>query len=337
MGSNEVASNEVDRKFRFLTAYKDGRVEIHYSTQKTPPSNDPNTGVQSKDVTISTEPPVSARIYLPKIIDPTQKVPVLYYIHGGGFCFESAFSPLFHSHLMALVAEANVIAVSLEYGLWPERPLPGSYVDAWAGLQWIASHIGSYGLPGVRFIGMIMVHPFFGGMEDDEMWMFMYPTNCGKQDPKLKPPPEDLAKLTCEKVLFFFAEKDHLREVGGIFSDDLKKSGYKGAVEVVEHDGVAHEFHLFDPAHDKSTSEVMLDFDIHKLKTPSLSFSAFAEKDHLREVGGIFSDDLKKSGYKGAVEVVEHDGVAHEFHLFDPAHDKSTSLVKKFASFLNEV
>jgi len=27
-------------------------------------------------------------------------------------------------------------------------------------------------------------HPFFDGMENDETWMFMYPTNCGKQDPR---------------------------------------------------------------------------------------------------------------------------------------------------------
>lgn len=54
-------------------------------------------------------------------------------MHGGGFCFESAFSPLFHSYLLALVAESNVITVSLEYELWPERPKPGSYIDSRVG------------------------------------------------------------------------------------------------------------------------------------------------------------------------------------------------------------
>jgi len=55
-------------------------------------------------------------------------------MNGGGFCFESAFSPLFHSHLLALVAESNVLTVSLEYELWPERPKPGSYIDSRVGL-----------------------------------------------------------------------------------------------------------------------------------------------------------------------------------------------------------
>lgn len=286
-----MENGEVAHEFRFFRAYKDGRTEIFYQTQKVPPSIDPNTGVQSKDVTISTKPPVSARIFLPKIHDPTQKLPVLYYIHGGGFCFESAFSPIFHNHLMALAAQANVIAVSIEYGLFPERPLPGCYEDSWAGLQWVATHVngngpeswlndhadfnrfftggdsgganvgnylavrvGSEGLPGLKIVGMVMVHPFFGGMEDDEMWMHMNPTNSGLQDPKLKPPAEDLAKLACDRILIFFAEKDHLREVGGAYYEDLKKSGYKGIVEVVEHEGEAHEFHLFNPASDNAAS-----------------------------------------------------------------------------------
>jgi hypothetical protein len=31
---------------------------------------------------------------------------------------------------------------------------------------------------------MIMVHPFLDGMENDEMLVFMYPTNCEKQGPR---------------------------------------------------------------------------------------------------------------------------------------------------------
>jgi len=45
-------------------------------------------------------------------------------MHGGGFCFESAFSPLFHGHLLALVAESNAITVSLEYGHGHRGPNP---------------------------------------------------------------------------------------------------------------------------------------------------------------------------------------------------------------------
>ncbi|CAK7329849.1 unnamed protein product [Dovyalis caffra] len=103
---------------------------------------------------------------------------------------------------MALVAEANVIAVSLEYRLWPDRPLPGSYIDTWVGLQWMASHANGNG-PEPRLNDHEDLSRFFMGGDCN-----------GEQDPKLKPPAEDLANLGCKKVLIFLAEKDHLREMG---------------------------------------------------------------------------------------------------------------------------
>ncbi|XP_062024885.1 2-hydroxyisoflavanone dehydratase-like [Rosa rugosa] len=274
----ESTNNEVAREFRLFKVYKDGRVEKFHNTQKVPPSTDSVTGVQSKDVLISPEPAVSARIFLPKIHDPTQKLPILFYIHGGGFCLESAFSPMFHKHLTSLAAEANAIAVSVEYGLFPDRPIPACYDDSWAALKWVQSHstrsgtdpwlnqyadfnrvflggdsgganichslavrVGSIGLPGVKVAGMVMVHPFFGGSAvDDEMWLYMCPENGGVQDRRLRPPAEDLAKLGCDRVLIFFAEKDHLRQVGQWYCDELKKSEWGGSVEVVEHEDVFH-------------------------------------------------------------------------------------------------
>ncbi len=109
----------------------------------------------------------------------------------------------------------------------------------------LAIRIGSNELPEVIIAGIVMVHPFFGGLEeDDKMGLYMCPENGGVQDKRLRPPAEDLAKLGCERVLIFFAEKDHLREVGQWYCDELKKSDWGGSVEVVEHKDVAHEFHL---------------------------------------------------------------------------------------------
>ena len=107
-----------------------------------------------------------------------------------------------------IVVYVNVIVVYVEYGLFPARPLPACYEDSWKALQWVASHadgsgselwqndhtdfgeffvggdsaggnishtlafrVGSIGLPVVHLVGIIMTHPFFGGTEDDEMWL----------------------------------------------------------------------------------------------------------------------------------------------------------------------
>ncbi|KAJ0077663.1 hypothetical protein Patl1_36175 [Pistacia atlantica] len=398
-------NSEIVKEFRFFRVYKDGRIELFSPPcPKVPPSDDPVTGVRSKDVTISSEPPVSARIFIPKVSDPNQKFPLLFLVHGGGFCVMSAFAPRYHlfcntvsaqagavivsveyglfpdrpipacyedswaalhgvsaggniSHTLAfrvgsiglpgvkaedlaklgcervlifvaekdhlnvvgknyhedlkksgwggrvelfeshgeehvfhmdnpksekavevtnngfsmmsafsphyhnfcsrVLAQAGVIVVSIEYGLFPERRLPAYYEDSWVALQWVESHVGGNGpepwlndqvnFKKVFFGGDSSVHPFFGGAEDDEMWLFMNPIHGGLKDPKLKPHMEDLAKLGSERVLIFVAEKDDLNIAGKNYYEELKKSGWKGRVELVENHGGDHCFHLRHP------------------------------------------------------------------------------------------
>ncbi|KAM1188366.1 hypothetical protein ACFX13_024990 [Malus domestica] len=205
-----------------------------------------------KDVTIQPEPAVSARIFLPKIQDPAQKLPVLLYLHGGGFIFESAFSPIFHNFVDRLAAEAHAIVLSVEYGLFPDHPVPACYEDSWAALKWLASHasgdgteswlnkyadfdrlfiggdsgganlshylavrVGSIGQPDLKIGGVVLVHPFFGGLEeDDQMFLYICPENGGLEDRRLRPLPEDFKRLACGKMLIFFAAGDHLRGAG---------------------------------------------------------------------------------------------------------------------------
>ncbi|KAG6711441.1 hypothetical protein I3843_05G047900 [Carya illinoinensis] len=288
------SDEEITHNFRFFHEYKDGRVVIHRPpAEKVPPSDDQVTGVRSKDAVISSEPAVSVRIFIPKSTESTQKLPLLFYIHGGGFCMQSAFSAQYHAFLNTFVAKANVIAVSVEYGLFPTRPIPACYEDSWAALQWVASHsnrngpepwlndhadfqrvfiggdsaggnishtqavrVGSIGLPGVKVVGVVLVHPYFGGTDDDRMWLHMCPTNGGLEDPRLKPAAGDLARLGCERVLIFVAEKDHLMDVGKRYYEELKKSGWGGSVEIVENLGEEHCFHLFNLKYDKAVGVI---------------------------------------------------------------------------------
>lgn len=85
--------------------------------------------------------PVS-RLYLPKLTttNQNQKFPLLVYFHGGGFCISSPFTSKYHSYLNALVAEANVVAVSVNYRKAPEHPIPAANQDFWAALQWVVNH-----------------------------------------------------------------------------------------------------------------------------------------------------------------------------------------------------
>ncbi|KAI3690057.1 hypothetical protein L2E82_48032 [Cichorium intybus] len=117
-------------------------IERLLTTPRLPPSTDPITGVQSKDVLISPDHETKSRIFLPKINpeDPPQKLPLIVYIHGCGFCIGSPINIVTHSFLTPLVSQTPVVAIAVGYRLALENPLPTAYHDYWAAFQWIASH-----------------------------------------------------------------------------------------------------------------------------------------------------------------------------------------------------
>ncbi|URE01285.1 Carboxylesterase family [Musa troglodytarum] len=115
--------------------------------------------------------------------------------------------PILHNYLNSLVARAHVVAVSINYRLAPEHPIPAAYDDSWKALRWVASHAnggpgpdrwladhadfdrlflagdsaganiahhmamraGAEGLQrGVGVHGVVLVHPYFLGSEPVE-------------------------------------------------------------------------------------------------------------------------------------------------------------------------
>lgn len=142
-----MASKEIARELPpLLRVYNDGTVERFLGSPHVPPSLlDPETLVSSKDIVISENPSISARVYLPPKLNNShqQKLPIFVYFHGGAFCLESAFSFLHHRYLNLIASEAKVLVVSVEYRLAPENPLPAAYEDSWEALKWVTSHFNS--------------------------------------------------------------------------------------------------------------------------------------------------------------------------------------------------
>lgn len=291
-GTDEIA-HEFLPSHPIFRVYKGGRVERLRGTETVPPSPtpDPQTGVQSKDAVVSSTIGLSARLFIPKITDPTQKLPLLVYIHGGAFCIESPFSPLYHNYLTTLVAQSNVLAVSIDYRKAPEHPLPTAYDDSWTAIEWVASHVGKNGpepwlnnhadfqrvffagdsaganiahnmvvkigdnrLSSLRILGLILMHPFFLNSKRDKLIEYIFPSSRGFNDPRLNPAiaPEVLAKLACSKVLICVAGKDWLKDRGWSYYEALRKTEWGGGLEIVETEGEDHVFHLFNPSAEKS-------------------------------------------------------------------------------------
>ncbi|KAL7118931.1 hypothetical protein ACP275_02G031900 [Erythranthe tilingii] len=276
----ENYSDEVLYDFTpMLKAYKNGRVERLTGEQFVPASVDSATRVKSKDVQISPELGVAARIYLPGDADPDAKLklPVVVYFHGGGFAVDSPFSPLYHKHLNHVVAESNAVAVSVDYRLAPEYPLPtalrGSgfsrvYLGGDSAGGNIAHHlairVGSE-LTNISLRGIFLNCPFFGGKDPvgveaseemvmwkkfvDNLWVFVHPKEFpGHDDPCINPAKDPrVSGLGCSRVLVYVAEKDYLKDRGWYYKETLEKSGWFGEIEVVEVKGEDHVFSVFSP------------------------------------------------------------------------------------------
>ena len=85
-----------------------------------------------------------ARLYA----DATGVLPVLLYLHGGGFTIGNLET---HDSLCRQIARRSGAAVlALDYRLAPEHRFPAAVDDAWATMRWLAEHAGTLGLDPAR-------------------------------------------------------------------------------------------------------------------------------------------------------------------------------------------
>ena len=91
-----------------------------------------------------------ARLYAPVTRDeaPAAGLPVLLYLHGGGFTVGSVAT---HDQLCRQLAHlAGCMVVSLDYRLAPQFQFPVAHNDAWDALQWLAANAASLGADASR-------------------------------------------------------------------------------------------------------------------------------------------------------------------------------------------
>uniref|UniRef100_A0A7C8ZZ25 Carboxylesterase n=1 Tax=Opuntia streptacantha TaxID=393608 RepID=A0A7C8ZZ25_OPUST len=311
-----INSDDLLHDFRpFLVVYKDGRLRRLLGTEDPlPAGSDGLTGVESKDVVVSPETGVFFRLYKPPNLNPNQKVPLLIYIHGGGFCIESAKSPLYHHHLNSLSSKANVIIASVDYRLAPEFPLPTAYDDVWSAIEfvaaasasdpWLKEHadyskvffagdsaganiahhmakrIANQPLPNFTLNGVVLINPYFWGEERIGSERLKEQSGAGMA--------ARLWKFVCP--------------------------GTNGADDP-----------LINPAKDPELAKL----------GGSKVLVLVAEKDALRDRGVLYKETLEKSGWKGAVEVVETAEEDHVFHLMKPSSANAAELMNRLVAFFN--
>jgi acetyl esterase len=85
-----------------------------------------------------------ARLYAPS----HERLPVLMYLHGGGFTVGGLDT---HDSLCRQWAQrAGIAVLAVAYRLAPEHRFPMAVHDAWDALQWLAGHATPWGLDGAK-------------------------------------------------------------------------------------------------------------------------------------------------------------------------------------------
>ncbi|KAH7517965.1 hypothetical protein FEM48_Zijuj09G0120200 [Ziziphus jujuba var. spinosa] len=309
-----VSESEIVFEFGpYLRAFKDGRVERYFNTDVVPPSDHGN-GVSSKDVQISQETGVSARIFIPNTTiyanaAGQEKLPLLVYFHGGGFMIGSPFCAMYHNHITSLVKEAKIVAVSVDYRLAPEHAVPAAYEDSWAALQWVASHVDGEG-PEVwlnkhaNFRRVFLAGDSAGGNIVHNM--------------VVKTGEEELAVGMEFELVGACLVHPHFEKKEG---DDVDEC-WRFVCPTTSG--------LDDPRMNPS-----VDPRLGRLGCRKVLICA-AEKDLFKERALNYYEALRKSRWDGEVELVETEGEEHVFHLFNPNSEKAVAFLRILASFINQ-
>ncbi|XP_021716866.1 2-hydroxyisoflavanone dehydratase-like [Chenopodium quinoa] len=294
----------------FVRVYKDGSVERLFGSPLGPPTlEDPKTGVSSKDVTISSDKNLSARLYLPKLASNNH--PILVYFHGGGFCVESAFSLPHQRYMNILASQGGVVIVSVEYRLAPEHPLPTAYEDCWTSLNWVASlqdpWLASHGSLDALFIG--------GDSSGANI----------AHNLAIRAGTESLDNGV--KILGAFISHSHLMDDPSSSNLDVQM-GYKVWNFVYPDAPGGSNSHMINPMADGAPSLAQLGC--------SRVLVIVAEKEGQRDTEIRYYNAVRNSGFQGSVELFETKGEGHCFHIFSPDSENAKLLFQRLTSFLHK-
>ncbi|KAK7343575.1 hypothetical protein VNO77_12408 [Canavalia gladiata] len=312
----------------YIRVFSDGTVERPRETPYVSASlHDPRTGVSSKDVVVSQNPTISARLYLPNVTISNQqhqpnKLPILVYFHGGGFFFESAFSQLYHDHFNTFVSQTNCLVISVEYRLAPEHLLPAAYGDCWNALKWVASHSAKT----EQAEPWLIEHGdfnriFIGGDSAGANIVHTIAIRAGTE------------ALPCD-----------VKILGAILSHPyFFSSNPIGSEPVTDHELslLSLIWNFVYPSAPGGIDNPMI--NPVAPGAPNLSGLAcskiivcIAGKDILRDRGVWYFDAVKNSGWQGELQLFEENEEDHVYHIFNPESENATKLIKRFLSFLHD-
>lgn len=135
MSDNTAASPyEVEECRGVLRVYSDGSIVRSSQPSFAVPVHDDGSVVW-KDVLFDSEHDLQLRLYKPA--SSSGKLPVFYYIHGGGFCIGSRTWPHCQNYCFRLAYDLQAVVISPDYRLGPENRLPAAIDDGYKAVKWL--------------------------------------------------------------------------------------------------------------------------------------------------------------------------------------------------------
>lgn len=135
MSSTAPRPQLVDECRGVLFVYSDGSIK-RLPGPSFPVPVDDDGSVIWKDVIFDPVNNLQLRIYKPAGPD-CNKLPIFYYIHGGGFCIGSRSWPNCQNYCFKLAKELQVVVISPDYRLSPENRLPAAIDDGMRAVKWL--------------------------------------------------------------------------------------------------------------------------------------------------------------------------------------------------------
>lgn len=225
---------------------------------------------------------LDARLYVP---DASPSLPVLLWLHGGGFTIGSIAS--YDAVCRTLCAQSGMAVLSVAYRLAPEHKFPTAAMDALAAYQWLLREASAHGLDADKIIiggdsagGTLAAATCLQarelGLPQPLLQLLIYPGTCGFGE---TPAYSEFAtgyRLTKPIIDWFF---------GHYLNDDNDRNDIR-----------------FAPLYAASHANL------------SPAWIATAQYDPLADDGRLYAEKLRRDGTPA--EWVQYDGVIHGFLNF---------------------
>ncbi|KVH90529.1 probable carboxylesterase 15 [Cynara cardunculus var. scolymus] len=127
----------VEDCFGLVQIFSDGSIQRHERVDFPAFPVKDDGSVVWKDYCYDNLHDLHLRLYKPISTTAAAKLPVIFYLRGGGFCLGSFAWPHIHNCCLRLSSALHAIVVAPDYRLAPEHRLPAAMDDSLAALKWL--------------------------------------------------------------------------------------------------------------------------------------------------------------------------------------------------------